>query len=268
MEQPLSDNDARALLRWHIEAGVDVTVGDIPLDRYQASAAPKQAAPEAPAPPCASPRADDTIPLAATAEAAGSASAMAAGCDSLDALRRAVDGFDACPLRKTAMNLVFGDGNPDSRLMLVGEAPGADEDRQGRPFVGLSGQLLERILGAIGIDRSGCYISNILPWRPPGNRKPTTFETELCLPFIRRHIELVDPAVLVLLGGTAAATLLNTTAGITRLRGHWKDYRCGNNTIAALPTFHPAYLLRQPALKAQAWRDFLALKNRLLSPQN
>ncbi|MEX1147907.1 MAG: uracil-DNA glycosylase, partial [Sphingomonadales bacterium] len=149
----------------------------------------------------------------------------------------------------------------------IGEAPGADEDRQGLPFVGVSGQLLDRMLGAIGLDRSKAYIANILPWRPPGNRKPTPQETSICLPFIRRHIALVKPRVLVFLGGTAAATLLDTNQGITRLRGRWSEYEDLNEgfTAPVMPTYHPAYLLRQPALKADAWRDFLEIRAKLKS---
>lgn len=161
------------------------------------------------------------------------------------------------------MNLVFGDGNPDAGLMLVGEAPGADEDREGVPFVGVSGQLLDKMLAAIGRDRSSAYITNILPWRPPGNRKPDQAEVAMCLPFIRRHIEIVAPAVLVLVGGVAASTLLERREGITRLRGRWLTYSSGGGEIPALAIFHPAYLLRQPALKQLAWQDLLTLKDRL-----
>ncbi|MDP6341946.1 MAG: uracil-DNA glycosylase, partial [Alphaproteobacteria bacterium] len=197
------------------------------------------------------------------AEAEASARELAAAAMDLGALRSALDGFDACPLKKTAANLVFGDGNPNAEVMLIGEAPGADEDRQGLPFVGVSGQLLDRMLASIGLDRDGAYITNILPWRPPGNRKPTAEETTMCLPFIRRHIELVAPAVLVFVGGTSAANLLGRSEGITKLRGRWFDYPAGDRMIAAMPIFHPAYLLRQPALKRQAWADLLAIKAKL-----
>ena len=177
--------------------------------------------------------------------------------------------FEGCSLKHTAMNLVFGDGNPEASIMFIGEAPGADEDRQGRPFVGVSGQLLDKMIAAVGLDRTSVYITNILPWRPPGNRKPTTNEVTICLPFIRRHIELVAPRVLVLVGGTAASALLGRTEGITKLRGKWLNYRPEEEDdareIPCMPLYHPAYLLRQPALKREAWRDILAIQERLNS---
>ncbi len=163
------------------------------------------------------------------------------------------------------MNLVFADGNPNASIMLVGEAPGEDEDRQGLPFVGVSGKLLDRMLATIGLDRTNVYISNVLFWRPPGNRSPTDAEIAACLPFAERHIALVQPKILVLLGGVAAKTLLRTKDGITRLRGRWVDYtpqlgRTDVSPIRCLPIYHPAYLLRQPGAKRQAWRDLLLLK--------
>jgi DNA polymerase len=168
--------------------------------------------------------------------------------------------FDGCSLKNTAKNLVFADGNPGSGLMLIGEAPGADEDREGLPFVGVSGKLLDRMLAAIGRDRTSAYITNVLAWRPPGNRKPTPAETMILLPFIERHVELVAPRVIVLVGGTATSALLGRGEGITKLRGRWHTYR---DTIPAYCIYHPAYLLRQPALKRQAWQDLLAIKSRL-----
>jgi DNA polymerase len=171
--------------------------------------------------------------------------------------------FEGCALKDTATNLVFGDGNPKAPVMFIGEAPGADEDRQGLPFVGVSGQLLDRMLAAIGLDRGGAYITNILPWRPPGNRKPTTAEITSCLPFIERHIALVAPRILVLVGGTAASTLLDRSEGITKLRGRWLNYRRPGLEIATMPMYHPAFLLRQSGLKREAWHDLLEIKNRL-----
>jgi DNA polymerase len=162
-------------------------------------------------------------------------------------------------LKKTAMNTVFADGNPEAGLMFVGEAPGAEEDRRGLPFVGRAGMLLDKMLAAIGRDRTSAYISNILPWRPPGNRTPTPNETTICLPFIQRHVELAKPTVIVFLGGTSAATMLDRREGITKLRGRWFDY----NGVAAMPTYHPAYLLRQPALKQLSWRDFLEIRKKM-----
>jgi DNA polymerase len=173
--------------------------------------------------------------------------------------------YDGCALKRTCQNLVFADGNPKARLMIIGEAPGADEDRLGLPFVGASGKLLDQMLAAIGLDRGQVYIANIVPWRPPGNRKPELNEVELCLPFIRRQIELVGPEALLLLGGSPASALLERTDPITRLRGTWINYSPPElaKPIPALPTFHPAYLLRTPAQKREAWHDLLAVKQRL-----
>ncbi len=187
----------------------------------------------------------------------------AASAETLDALRQSLAGFEGCNLRFTATNLVFADGNPEARVMFVGEAPGMEEDLQGLPFVGRSGQLLDRMLQAIGLDRTSAYIANVVPWRPPGNRTPTPQETEICRPFIHRQIALVDPDVLVLLGGAAAKQLLQTSEGILRLRGKWRSYDTGTRTIRALATLHPAYLLRQPLQKKLAWRDLLSLKEAL-----
>lgn len=172
--------------------------------------------------------------------------------------------FDGCNLKFTAKNLVFADGNPNAAVMLVGEAPGRDEDLEGLPFVGRSGRLLDQMLAAIGLDRTSAYIANVIPWRPPGNRTPTPHETEICRPFIERQIELVKPKVLVNLGGPSAKTLLNTTEGILRLRGNWRVHTTASGiAIPAMPTLHPAYLLRTPAHKKLAWRDFLEVKAKL-----
>ena len=181
----------------------------------------------------------------------------------LDDLRALLADFEGCALRATATQLVFADGNPQSRVMFVGEAPGYDEDIVGRPFVGRSGKLLDRMMAAIGLDRTSCYIANVVPWRPPGNRTPTPQETAICLPFIRRQIELADPDFLVCLGGPAMQTLLGIKDGITRSRGRWLPYDTGRREIRALATFHPAFLLRSPLQKRFAWRDFLALKKAL-----
>jgi DNA polymerase len=263
--------DAAAMLAWLIEAGADEAIGETPVDRYAASAA-AQAAPPASAAdqPAGPPRVTPArIPAAAGEaplsgrEAASSARALAESCSDLDALRAALAGFDGCALHKTATNLVFADGNPAAPVMLIGEAPGRDEDLRGLPFVGRSGQLLDRMLAAIGLDRSTVYITNLLPWRPPGNRKPTTAEMTICLPFLERHIALQDPKVLVFLGGTAAGALLGVTDGIMRLRGRWLNYDLDGRTVPALPMFHPAFLLRQPARKREAWADLLMLRDRL-----
>jgi DNA polymerase len=180
----------------------------------------------------------------------------------LDDLRAILDRFDGCALKATASRLVFADGNPAGRVMLVGEAPGRDEDIQGLPFVGRSGQLLDRMLAAIGLDRTSVYIANVVPWRPPGNRTPTPQETQICLPFIRRQIELADPDLLVCLGGPSAQALLGVREGISRIRGRWFAYQSARE-IRAIATFHPAFLLRSSLQKRLAWRDFLAIRKAL-----
>ena len=182
---------------------------------------------------------------------------------SLEELRTILDGFEGCALKGTARQLVFADGSPQARVMFVGEAPGHDEDVEGLPFVGRSGQLLDRMLAAIGLNRTSAYIANVIPWRPPGNRTPTPQETSICLPFTRRQVELADPDVLVCLGSPAAQALLETKDGIMKTRGRWFKYHTGTREIRAIATFHPAYLLRQPLQKRLAWRDFLAIKQAL-----
>lgn len=231
---------------------------DRPPDHSAPAARPVAARP-APSPPAGL---DGPPPLvAAPPEAAAIAAREAArSAGTLEALRTIMEGFDGCALKRTASRLVFADGNPQARIMFVGEAPGRDEDQQGLPFVGRSGQLLDRMMGAIGLDRTSAYIANIIPWRPPGNRTPTPQETAICLPFITRQIALADPDVLVCLGGPSAHALLATTEGITRLRGRFFDYDTGSRTIRAIATFHPAYLLRTPIGKRLAWRDMLAIE--------
>lgn len=282
--EPLSPQEAAALLAFYVEAGVEDFFGDEPVNRYSlpdaAASEPARApepreAPRGPradprgemAPPPAAPRATapSAIPLE-DAQAAESARIVAARCSTLDELKEALANFEGCPLRYTAKNLVFADGNPKARVMMVGEAPGRDEDLQGLPFVGRAGQLLDRMLAAIGLERTSVYIVNTLPWRPPGNRTPTPAEHAVCMPFVERHIELVQPEILVLLGGVSAKQLLRTDTGIMRLRGKWAAVRIGERDIPALPTLHPAYLLRQPAQKQLAFRDLLALKARLTPP--
>ena len=181
----------------------------------------------------------------------------------LEGLRALLADFEGCALRATATQLVFADGNPQSRVMFVGEAPGHDEDVNGKPFVGRSGKLLDRMMEAIGLDRGKVYIANVVPWRPPGNRTPTPLETAICLPFIRRQIELVDPDVLVCLGGPSMQTLLGSRDGISRMRGRWLPFDTGTREIKAMATFHPAFLLRSPLQKRFSWRDFLAIKKAL-----
>ena len=188
---------------------------------------------------------------------------LAESANSLAELQEALRGFEGCNLKFTARSTVFADGNPDARLMIVGEAPGRDEDAQGLPFVGRSGQLLDKMLAAIGLDRTQVYITNVLPWRPPGNRTPTPMEIEICRPFLERHIALAAPEILLTAGNVPTKTLLKTTSGILSMRGKWKELSLGANTYPLLPTLHPSYLLRQPPAKRQAWHDLLALKKRL-----
>lgn len=189
---------------------------------------------------------------------------MADSAQTLEELKAALLAFEGCALKYTATNLVFGDGNPTARVMLIGEAPGADEDRQGLPFVGQSGQLLDKSLAAIGLTRRNFYITNIIPWRPPGNRQPTPAETEACLPFVQRHIDLVSPDFLILVGGTAAKTLLGGREGIMRLRGNWKDYTPEKGKkMKVIAIFHPAYLLRSPGQKREVWLDLIKIKHTL-----
>ena len=265
-----------AALRWQVEAGADEALAAAPVDRLSAPAAMEPTAAAPPAPPVAPARleaaptqtsapASTETPAQAPVKApdvALAAETAAAAAPDLPALRAALAAFDGCGLKETASNLVFADGNPEADLMLIGEAPGADEDRRGLPFVGVSGQLLDHMLASIGRDRGNCYITNMLPWRPPGNRQPTAAELAACLPFLRRHIQLAAPRVLVFVGGTSAKTLLARSEGIMRLRGRWYDYAPGGERapIPALAIFHPAYLLRSPAQKALAWRDLLTLK--------
>lgn len=259
LPKPAQDSIA-ALLEWYVANGVDTALEEEPVDRLAPPRMP--AAPEAIRPVAAAVAAAVAVPSGQTSDDSGSLAArsLARGATTLEALRAALESFEGCALRQTAKSLVFADGNPAGRVMLVGEAPGREEDLQGLPFVGRSGQLLDRMLAAIGLTRDDVYIANVVPWRPPGNRTPTPEETALCRPFIERQIELADPDVLVCLGGAAAKELLATTEGILRLRGQWRTYDTGRRTIRAMATLHPAYLLRQPLQKRLVWRDLLALR--------
>jgi uracil-DNA glycosylase family 4 len=267
--------DARELIAFYLEAGVDAVIGEEAIDRF-ADEAPQPIQPAAPRPPSpAVPRkaADNAIvgtaPPAAIAVPASQETAVMAAREAaktartLDELRALLEAFEGCLLRATATQLVFAAGNPQARVMFVGEAPGRDEDISGTPFVGRSGQLLDRMMAAIGLDRTSAYIANVVPWRPPGNRTPTPQETAICLPFIRRQIELANPDTLVCLGQPATQTLLGTREGITRTRGRWFKFDTGSREIRAMATYHPAFLLRSPLQKRLAWRDFLALKKAL-----
>lgn len=242
-------------LNWQLDAGVDETIGEEPRNRFVGP--PGKPPEKAIRPPPAKP---------APAEALlHDACALAAAADSLDDLKRALQEFDGCPLKKTATNLVFGDGAPDARIVFIGEGPGAEEDRQGLPFVGPSGKLLDRMLASIGLDREQVFISNTVFWRPPGNRTPTTAEAGVCLPFVERLMELIDPQVVVALGGPAAKALLAETSGIGRLRGRWFEYSTPrlSRPVQATALYHPAYLLRSPAHKRETWADLLAIRDKL-----
>jgi uracil-DNA glycosylase len=275
--QPVPDiQSVAALLRWYDEIGVDLAIDDVPHNRFTEleikSTPGVQLAPERPptrtAPAYAAPRTAPAIPPAAISALSSEAVVLSAReaaekAQTLDELREALDTFEGCALRKTATQLVFADGNPQARVMLVGEAPGAEEDRAGKPFVGRSGQLLDRILKAIGLDRTSAYITNVVPWRPPGNRTPTPLETAACLPFTRRHIELSACEILVCLGNPSTQILLGAREGIMRTRGRWLDYDAGSRTLRAMPMLHPAFLLRQPGHKRLAWRDMRELARAL-----
>ncbi|MGF1608891.1 MAG: uracil-DNA glycosylase [Kiloniellales bacterium] len=271
-------NAALAALRWQLEAGADEAIGEQPVDRLAPPVAPAGPAAATPAsrratepasPPPSGPTARSAAAagawrpapraLAGTEAVIASARELAAAARTVAELREALAAFEGCPLKATATSLCFADGNPEAQVMIIGEAPGAEEDRQGLPFVGPAGRFLDRMLAAIGLDRTTVYISNVLFWRPPGNRTPTPAEIAACMPFVERHIELVDPRYLLLAGGISAKTLLGRSEGILRLRGNWRYYQHAGlpRPIPALPILHPAYLLRQPAQKRLAWQDLL-----------
>jgi DNA polymerase len=269
----------RAWLDWYQEMGAEALIGEHPVDRFsqpepdvppvrpdQLVARMRSGAAMAAEPPAVAPRRTVAQPslLRSAASIAQSAREHAAACRDLVELEAALAAFDGCPLKDTALNLCFADGDPAARIMLIGEAPGAEEDRKGKPFVGPSGQLLDRMLATIGLERSQVWITNIIFWRPPGNRPPTSAEIAACQPFLERQIELLRPRLIVFLGGAAARALLGLQEGVTRLRGRHLAYPTSDGaTIPALVMFHPAYLLRQPAHKRLAWRDLLAVQRML-----
>ncbi|NGP17469.1 uracil-DNA glycosylase [Devosia aurantiaca] len=255
---PLNNAELLSVLDWYRAAGVDMAVGEDPVDRFAQRA------------PAATPQAK-ALPAVAAPKPAGpvggdpaQARQLAASAQSLDQLRTILDAYDGCGLKFRATQLVFADGNPDAEIMLIGEAPGAEEDLQGKPFVGRAGQLLDRMLGAIGLDRTKVFIVNTVPWRPPGNRAPTPEEIELCLPFLERQVELVSPKLVLTLGGPAMQTVFKSKNGIIKMRGKWETLSIGSHKVDTLPTLHPAYLLRNPPAKQQAWRDLLALKAKMV----
>lgn len=266
MPKPLERETALALLRWYLEMGADEAIAAEPVNRFAPPLERERRASPASAPVARAVAASPPTALAQSlAEGAQSARRLAAGAETVSELAALVAGFDGCALKRTATNTVFADGNPAAPVMIIGEAPGADEDRIGRPFVGRAGQLLDRMLATIGLDRQSVLITNVIYWRPPGNRTPTAAEIASCLPFVLRHVALVQPKVLVLAGGTAAGALLPPGQGITRLRGRWFDLAVPglDQPVPTLPMFHPSFLLRAPERKREAWRDLLALRARL-----
>jgi uracil-DNA glycosylase family 4 len=260
------------LLAFYLEAGVDCALMDEPVNRLSDDAPSPRDAGEAaakrpalsgmPAPPPRPPLRVEVAPevaITAARETARTASSLAV-------LREMLQAFEGCALKSTATQLVFADGQPQARVMFVGEAPGRDEDIEGLPFVGRSGKLLDLMMAAIGLKRSDVYIANVIPWRPPGNRTPTPQETQICLPFVQRQIELVNPDILVTLGNPSTQTLLQTRDGIMKSRGRWVDYDTGTRKIRAIATFHPAYLLRSPSYKRMTWMDFRSIAKALEAP--
>jgi len=274
MNQTIAREDLESLLRWYVDQGIDETIGEEAVDRFAAPPPPaapvpivqKAAAPTPirPAPPVPAAALRGPVPIESP-QLVEDARVLARRCNTVEELETAVRAFEGCALKRTAKNTVFADGVVGSPVMVVGEAPGADEDRLGKPFVGVSGQLMDRMFEAIGMSRErDLYITNILFWRPPGNRTPTLAEQAICMAFTRRHIELARPKVLVLAGGTAAKSVLDTTEGIMRLRGKWTNLSLDDGSaVPTLPTFHPAYLLRTPASKRQSWSDLLSLDKKL-----
>lgn len=259
------------LLAWYVEAGVDECILDAPVDRYAAAEQARAAAlakatthvepqdkpktPSVAAPP----------PPPSNEESVKSAVEAASAAKTLEDLKAALATFDACPLKKTATNLVFGDGNPQAKIVFIGEAPGAEEDRQGVPFVGPAGQLLDKMLASIGLEREDVFISNTVFWRPPGNRTPHAGEVGVCMPFVERLLEIIDPEILVTVGGAASQALLAQKGSMSKLRGRWFEYATPrlSRPLQAAALYHPAFLLRSPAQKRNAWRDLLMIKDKL-----
>jgi uracil-DNA glycosylase len=252
------ERDMAALVRWYLDHGVDEAIGDEPVDRFE-SKEPASVPPPAPS------RQDQTAKTPPPApQAVASAREIAKAATTFVELYTSIESFDGCALKRTATTTCVCDGNPDARIMLIGEAPGAQEDRQGKPFVGPAGQLLDKMLAAIELDRTKVLITNMLFWRPPGNRTPTADEIATCLPFVERMVEIIRPQLLIYIGGSAAKAMLDRSEGITRLRGRWFTYQSASgDSIPATAIFHPAFLLRQPGRKQETWRDLLAIRQRL-----
>jgi len=262
----ISEAAAAALLDWYGAMGVDTFVGEAPRDHFAALPEPARKTKPKPAGPTTQAQRSSGVAASAQAqqareaEAVESAHALALKADSLEALKNAVARFDGIAMKKTAQNLVFADGNPEAQVMIIGEGPGAEEDRQGLPFVGRSGQLLDRILSAVGLSRESVYITNVLNWRPPGNRTPEPFEIRASWAFLERHVELVAPKIIVAVGNTAAHQVLGSHEPMKRLRGRIRNVHIGKHECAAMATYHPAYLLRTPAQKGLVWRDMLQIE--------
>ena len=258
------DLNIKQLIEWYITAGVDETIGDTP---FALSAEEKNTITVQPKPSVHSSISDRPVISAlaqATIDAGNNARELCKSINNLDELKSLVENFDGCSLKFTAANTVFGDGCPQAKIIFIGEAPGADEDRIGKPFVGRSGQLLDKMMQTIGLDRNNSYITNILPWRPPGNRTPTDGEIAVCLPFLKRQIDIIQPDYLFIMGGAAANALLEQQDSISRLRGHWLEYKTSTGKkIQVLASFHPAYLLRNPGQKSKAWADLLRLSKKI-----
>ena len=250
--------DIAQILDWYIQAGVDATCGDFCCLKNENKESPKPEVVKTENRPAI------TVLSQATGEACKNARDLCLKANNLSELKALLENFEGCGLKLTAKSTVFGSGAENSNIMLIGEAPGADEDRLGLPFVGKSGQLLDKMLHAINLKREDVYVTNILPWRPPGNRTPTDAEVAVCLPFLKRQIDLVKPKVILLLGGSAANSVLDNNEPISKLRGHWLEYvNSSKEKIPALATFHPAFLLRNSAQKAKAWSDFLRVFKKL-----
>lgn len=275
MAQSNRDSDAAALfaLRWLVEAGAEEAVGDQPLNRLESgihrSGEQKSGVADSGLSSFALARPDAVAPATLSAATSqgdqiGRAKELAEACSSLAELKAALETFEGCPLKKHATRTVFADGTPANRILFIGEAPGREEDLAGLPFVGRAGKLLDRMLAAIGLGRnSNVYITNVLNWRPPANRDPTPEEAAICLPFLRRHVEIVAPRIIVLLGAVAARHVLGRSEGIMRLRGSWLEYYVNGDMVPVMPTLHPAYLLRRPIDKRLAWRDFQTISARV-----
>ena len=291
----MADLDPLSALAWLVDAGADEAIGEEPVNRLVAKPAPTSHPPleggsknssEANFSRRGQSTSASNIPLPEALRAStlpqgearkvaisviegdviGAAQDVAARATTLDELKAAMEAFDGCPLKKNATNTVFADGVPDHRIMLIGEAPGRDEDKIGKPFVGRAGQLLDKMLAAIDLDRTkNAYITNVINWRPPDNRDPTPEEAATCLPFLRRHIELVDPGIIILLGAVAAKHVMGKSDGIMRLRGKWLDYNVNGRMVPVMPTLHPAYLLRRAADKKLAWHDLQAIRDKISS---